>query len=116
MDTDDEKLEIRSKKEVQVNIPTQMSRIEEGDIREEDTASQKLKSDHHFTKINNDTGTIVNVNCNHCPKTYKWSAFGGYRTYRKHLEGVHPCQAGLTKTQAQISSCTTVWTHILHNC
>ena len=53
-------------------------------------------------KIKNESGTVVSVSCKHCSKIYKWSTSGGYRTFRKHLERVHPCKAYLTKTQYQI--------------
>ena len=51
---DDEKLEIHSEEDVQVNIQTQRCQTQKGDRGGEDTDSQKLKSGlfvHHFTKI-----------------------------------------------------------------
>jgi len=112
-------LDIDELEEAQVNIPTQRFETHAGDRGEEDTAtaSQKLKSDlfvYHFTKIKNDSGTVVSVSCKHCSKTYKWSASDGYGTYRKHLERVHPCEAGLIKTQTQISRYPTNTSQLFH--
>ena len=64
--------------------------------------------------MKNEAGTIVSINCNHCSKTYKWSASGGYRAYHRHLEKARPCDAGLTKTQSQISRYATNNPQIFH--
>ena len=90
LNDDDEKLVTHPKEKEQLHIPTQRSQPQEGDKDEEDIASQKLKSDlfvHHFTKVKNDATTIVNVSCKHCPKSYKWSASGGYETSKTFGDG-----------------------------
>ena len=46
--------------------------------------------------------------------SYKWSASGGYGTYRKHLERAHSCEAGITKTQTQISRYATNTFQLFH--
>ena len=74
MYADNEKLEIHLEKDAQVKILTQRSQNQEDDRGEEDTTRQKLKFDlfiHYFTKIKNDTDTVVGISYTHCPKTYK---------------------------------------------
>ena len=76
----------KHEEEAQVNIPIQRSKTQAGDRDEEDiaAASQKLKSDlfmHHFTKIKNESGMVINVSCKYCLKTYKLSTSGDYETF-----------------------------------
>jgi len=65
-------------------------------------------------KIKNESNSVVTVSYKHCSKTYNWSTYGDYRTFQKHLERVHPCEDGLTKTQSQISRYATTTPQLFH--
>ena len=52
-------------------------------------------------KIDKPDGTMV-VLCNYCSEKFKWSKFGGYNIYRRHVNNRHPTKAARSRSRAQI--------------
>ena len=81
---------------------------DEGDDQETiDTQETRKKSDLfnvHMKKVTKSDGSLAIV-CNYCSKEFKWSKSGGYGTYRRHINNIHPTEAAKSKAkgQAQIS-------------
>ena len=44
--------------------------------------------------------TILVV-CNYFSKEFKWSKFGGYGTYRRHINNAHPTETDKSKVKGQ---------------
>ena len=51
-------------------------------------------------KVAKSDGNLTIV-CNYCSKEFRWSKFGGYGTYRRHVNNTHPTEAAKSKAKGQ---------------
>ena len=54
----------------------------------------------HMKKVIKLNG-IITIICNYCFKEFKWSKFGGYDTYWRHITNTYPTESTKSKAKGQ---------------